>query len=388
MLEKNRGTIIIFSTAYLPYLGGAEIAIKGITDHVGDFNFVMLTARYARSLPPRQQVGKVMVYRLGFGTPFYKFLLPLLAFVKFFSVRMKISGPVMLWAMMVSYSSLAALFIKKLHPELPLLLTLQEGDSEAHIRRGRLGLIGFFWKQMIGKADYIQTISNYLKALAVSFGAAPNSIMVVPNGIDVAAFRNPDPILQEDIKSMFGIVRDDKVIFTASRLVHKNAADVIIESMQFLPRRAKLVIAGGGEDEQKLKTLAREKGVSDRVHFAGTVPNNRIPAYFAIAHVFVRPSRSEGLGVAFLEAMAAGTAIVATEVGGIKDFLRDGETGLVVAVDDPKDTAEKIDMLLRDEPLRQKLIANGRRLVEEKYQWSKISGQMKNIFRRLLFSNS
>ncbi|MEK7085039.1 MAG: hypothetical protein AAB904_00760, partial [Patescibacteria group bacterium] len=107
MHEKNRGTIIIFSTAYLPYLGGAEIAIKGITDHVGDFNFMMLTARYTRNLPRREQVGNVMVYRLGFGAPFDKFLLPVLAFIKFFSARKEISGPVMLWAMMVSYGSIA-----------------------------------------------------------------------------------------------------------------------------------------------------------------------------------------------------------------------------------------------------------------------------------------
>ncbi|MEK7085276.1 MAG: glycosyltransferase family 4 protein, partial [Patescibacteria group bacterium] len=231
---------------------------------------------------------------------------------------------------------------------------------------------------------HIQTISNYLKELAVSFGAAPSSITVIPNGINIRAFQNPDPILREDIKSTFGVTRDDRVIFTASRLVHKNAVDVIIKSMQLLPRHAKLVIAGEGEDEQKLKALARALGVSDRVHFAGMVPNDQIPAYFAIAHVFARPSRSEGLGVAFLEAMAAGVPVVATEVGGIVDFLRDGETGLAVGVNNPSDVAKKIELLLADEPLRQKLIANGRRLVEEKYQWSKIAAQMANIFEGLL----
>ena len=238
------------------------------------------------------------------------------------------------------------------------------------------------------EADHIQTISNYLGELAASFGAAWRSITVIPNGIDIKTFQNPNPILREDIKSTFGITSDDRVISTASRLVHKNAVDVVIKSMQFLPRHAKLVIAGGGEDEQKLKALARALGVSDRVHFAGTVPIEQIPAYFAIAHVFVRPSRSEGLGVAFLEAMAAGVPVVATAVGGIKDFLIHGETGLAVAVDDPNDVAKKIESLLADEPLRQKLIAHGRRLVEEKYQWSKIAAQMANIFEGLLFSNS
>ncbi|MEK9166470.1 MAG: glycosyltransferase family 4 protein, partial [Patescibacteria group bacterium] len=228
---------------------------------------------------------------------------------------------------------------------------------------------------MVQRADYIQTISNYLKVLAVSFGAHEDKIAVVPNGVDIAMFQNPDPMEREDIKSTFGITVDDKVIFTDSRLVHKNAVDVLIQSMQFLKTPAKLVILGGGEEEEKLKSLARSLGLWGRVHFVGAVSFERIPPYFAIAHVFARPSRSEGLGPVFLEAMASGLPVVATRVGGIQDFLQDGDTGLAVNVDDAADVAAKIDMLLADPVLRQKLIANGRHLVEEKYQCSNLASQ-------------
>jgi len=100
----------------------------------------------------------------------------------------------------------------------------------------------------------------------------------------------------------------------------------------------------------------------------------------------VRPSRSEGLGVSFLEAMAAGLPIIGTPVGGIPDFLKDGETGLFTKVDDPEDLAKKIELLFSDEALRQKLVRNGRKLVEEKYQWSKIARDMGKIFKELCAS--
>ena len=111
-----------------------------------------------------------------------------------------------------------------------------------------------------------------------------------------------------------------------------------------------------------------------------------IPRYLNEADIFVRPSRSEGLGNSFLEAMAAGLPIIATSVGGIKDFLIDRETGLEVKVDDAKDLADKIELLFTDEVLCEKLSRNGRKLVEEKYQWSKIGKDMEKIFLELCAS--
>jgi len=86
----------------------------------------------------------------------------------------------------------------------------------------------------------------------------------------------------------------------------------------------------------------------------------------ALADVFVRPSLSEGLGNVFLEAMAAGLPIIGTPVGGILDFLKDGETGLFCRIKNPKSIAEKIKEILSDDRLREKLIQNGQKLAEEK----------------------
>ena len=167
-----------------------------------------------------------------------------------------------------------------------------------------------------------------------------------------------------------------------SRLVKKNGVEDIIKAAQDL--RFKLLIIGKGEQEEYLKDLTKKLNLEDNVLFLGEVSHKDLPQYLWISDVFVRPSLSEGLGNAFLEAMAAGVPAIGTKVGGIPDFLREGETGLFCEVQNPKSITEKIKTLLKDENLRLRLIENGRKLVEEKYSWDFIALEMKNIFDKLI----
>jgi glycosyltransferase involved in cell wall biosynthesis len=96
----------------------------------------------------------------------------------------------------------------------------------------------------------------------------------------------------------------------------------------------------------------------------------------------VRPSISEGLGTAFLEAMAAGLPIVGTNVGGIPDFLKDSQTGLFCTTES-KSIAEKINLLLKDNDLRNRISENARKLVSEKYQWDNIAEEYKKLYLEL-----
>ena len=117
---------------------------------------------------------------------------------------------------------------------------------------------------------------------------------------------------------------------------------------------------------KKLKDLAKELKVDDIVQFLGHIEPEKVYEHLAEADIFVRPSRSEGLGSSFLEAMGAGLPIIATPVGGIPDFLKDGETGLFCEVDDPQDLAKKIKLLMADEELAKQISENGRQLIFEK----------------------
>ena len=99
-----------------------------------------------------------------------------------------------------------------------------------------------------------------------------------------------------------------------------------------------------------------------------------------ISDVFVRSSRSEGLGSSFLEAMSAGVPVIGTRVGGIPDFLKDRETGLFCKTDNPVDLSKQISRILTDEELRAKVIKNGRSLVVENYDWDKITKSFKELY--------
>ena len=105
-----------------------------------------------------------------------------------------------------------------------------------------------------------------------------------------------------------------------------------------------------------------------------------MPKYLKISDVFARPSLSEGLGNSFLEAMAAGVPVVATAVGGIPDFLKDGETGYFCEVQNPKSLAEAILKFENNPQKTNEIIVNAKKMVLDKYDWSLISRDMKKMF--------
>ncbi|PIR97608.1 MAG: hypothetical protein COT91_00450 [Candidatus Doudnabacteria bacterium CG10_big_fil_rev_8_21_14_0_10_41_10] len=385
MGQLHMKNILIFSSAYLPFVGGAEVALTEITKRLSaDFNFTLITYRFNKEHPETEMIDGVKVHRLGYGTKLDRFFLfPFLAYLKGREI-FKHEKVDLLWGMMVSYASIGAYLLKILKPNLPFLLTLQEGDSERHLKRGKLGLLGFWWRRMLKKANYIQAISAYLADYAVKQGAR-QKIAIIPNGVALANFdKISNERDREKTRKFLNLLDSDKVIMTSSRLVTKNAVDILIRSLKFLGPSYVLLVAGTGVQEEQLKNLAEELDIEEQVLFLGQVPQSELFEYLAISSVFSRPSRSEGLGNSFLEAMAVGVPVVGTKQGGIPDFLKDGETGLFCKVDDPEDLASKIRKLSENDELRNKIIFQSRKLVRERYSWGLIALHMKGVFTELI----
>jgi len=389
MDEKSaKKNILIFSIAYAPFVGGAEVAVREITDRLGDYEFDMLTARLSPRIARFEKIGNVNVYRLGFGFGFDKYLFLFLAPLKALFLNKKRSYALS-WSIMAAYAGFAGLFFKLVRPGTPFLLTLQEGDPLPEIER-KVRLVWPIFKKIFLKADHIQAISNFLADWARKIGYK-GDLSVVSNGVDTQKFKiQPSSRAQvegnskfkiADFKEKLKIKSEERVIITVSRLVKKNGVEDIIKAAQDL--RFKLLIIGKGEQEEYLKDLTKKLNLEDNVLFLGEVSHKDLPQYLWISDVFVRPSLSEGLGNAFLEAMAAGVPVIGTKVGGIPDFLREGETGLFCEVQNPKSIAEKIETLLKDKKLRLRLVENGIRSVEEKYNWDSIARQIENIFKKL-----
>ncbi|RJQ36824.1 glycosyltransferase [Candidatus Parcubacteria bacterium] len=387
MMATEKPAVLVFTTAYHPYIGGAEIAIEHVARRLAsEYRFFIITARMNRDLAPMQFREEGVIVRVGLGTRYDKFLLPFWGTIKVLGM-MRRTKPAFFWPVMVNWSGLIPYFINTLRfwDHIPVFQTLQEGDSEAHIRHGRFGMTGFAWRFALRRADEVQAISSYLGDFSRQFGYR-GRVRVIPNGIDFSVFQNPMSVEdREALKKRLGIASDARVIVTTSRLVEKNAIDVLIRAFARMHRESgaspsALVIVGDGHERERLVTLARTLGVAERVQFVGSVPNADIPRYLAIADIYCRPSRSEGLGVSFLEAMAAGVPVVATAVGGITDFLRDGENGIAAKVDDYQDLAAKLSRLLGDGLLRQRLGAAGRETVKKFYQWDAIAESFRTAF--------
>ncbi|OGN00670.1 MAG: hypothetical protein A2651_03330 [Candidatus Yanofskybacteria bacterium RIFCSPHIGHO2_01_FULL_42_12] len=368
MLEKTR--VLILTTAYLPQIGGSELAIKNTTDRLPEIKFDLITSQLSKDVPEYERIGDVNVYRVGEIMGLSSFLLPknffpISVFLKAVKLIRKQGHYDVIHAYQASQAAGGGWLLKWVYPKTPFLLTIQEGKD---LNR-QPWLMRFLRHFIFRKADVITVISNYL-AQYVRSQNSKVPISIIPNGVDVSKFKPEGE-------------HNSKVIITSSRLVKKNGIGDLVDAIAVVKKEVpdiKLLVVGSGEQAKELKTKSSLLGLENNIEFIGEVPNDLLPQYLAKASIFVRPSLSEGLGIAFLEAMAAGLPVVATPVGGIPDFLKDGETGLFCKVGDPEDIAEKINTILSDDNLRNRLITNGRKLVEAKYTWDKISDKFRELY--------
>ena len=142
----------------------------------------------------------------------------------------------------------------------------------------------------------------------------------------------------------------------------------------------RLALVGFGPDEDRIRSTITTQGVEDRVTLLGRVPGGEMPAHMASADLLVLPSiRIEGLGVVLLEALASGTPVVGSDVGGIPDIIEDGVTGLLSRSQDPSDIAAKCVRMIKDNDLNRRTIENGKRLVDDRFSWTRIGEALEAI---------
>ena len=373
--------VLILSIAYDPFIGGAEVAIKKITDKIDHYFFDMITTRFDKNLPKYEKIGNVNVYRVGFGFWLDKYLFPILALLKAIRLQWQHKYDIV-WGMMANYAGLVAFLFQSIFRQVKYLLTLQSGDSNAF-----LWIRTWFWyplyRLIYTRADIIQVISQYLANRARKYGFRGN-IQFVPNGADLAGFNtyfSPEEL--NNLKSELGFQKDDIILVTTSRLVKKNAIDDVIKALPNLDNNIKFLIIGTGKLEKSLKKLTKELKVDNRVVFYGFVPHDKISIYLHMSDIFIRPSLTEGLGNSFLEAMLCKLPIIATEVGGIKDFLVNEVTGMACGVNNPKSIVDAVNKLLHDDNLKDKIIKNGFETVKREYDWELVAEKMKHIFEKI-----
>ena len=261
---------------------------------------------------------------------------------------------------------------------MPLILRHEEPDivhlqfpypvgetSQWLMRRGRATIISYqsdvvrqaailrfynpILKRVLRQADRILASSpNYIRSSSWLRPLA-DKCTVVPLGVDVARFDKPRPQQVQIIRQRY----PGPLLLFVGRLRYYKGLDYLLHAMQQV--EATLLLVGTGPEAARLRVLSEELGVAERVHFLGDVSDEMLPAYYQAADLFVLPSshRSEAFGIVLLEAMAAGTPLISTELGtGTSWVNQDGVTGLVTRPRDAQALAIAINRLLKDDAMR------------------------------------
>jgi glycosyltransferase involved in cell wall biosynthesis len=234
------------------------------------------------------------------------------------------------------------------------------------------------WMVSRGVGGYIAVSHHVAERVRAVMPWPSERIEVIPNGIDVTAFRHDRA---EDLRRE--VAGDDPrpLVLTVGRLDEQKGHACLLEAARLVPD-AQFALAGDGPLDDLLRDRAARLGVADRIRFLGR--REDIAALLACADLFVLPSRYEGLPLAVLEAMAAAVPVVATDVGGTSEAVVDGATGLLVPADDPRALAAAVRRALDDPAGAHRLGAAGRDRARREFTAAVMARRTETIYRRLL----
>jgi len=249
-------------------------------------------------------------------------------------------------------------------------------------------------KQVLRRADrvVVATLAE-LTQLRFLYKANDRKLVVIPPGVDVCHFY---PIPADEAKMYVGLKPEDRMVLFVGRIEPLKGVDTLIQAMSCLQwkeeRPVHLAIIGGdpaaspeemSAEMARLQKLCDDLAVGQTVVFLGKRDQDKLPYYYSAAELVVMPSHYESFGMVALEAMACGTPVIASEVGGLAYLVRDGETGFTIPDQEPETLCEKISWLLNDHHLHETM---SRRAVEyaQDYAWEKIAKQIVDVYKSLL----
>ncbi|HVB96817.1 MAG TPA: glycosyltransferase [Chloroflexota bacterium] len=249
-----------------------------------------------------------------------------------------------------------------------------EGKTRDWRARQAYRLIGRLASQMV-------TVSEATRREMIAWGGiSPARVEVIPNGVDYP----PSPVDRAAVRQRLGIAPDCSLVVAAGRLDPIKGFDHLIAAAPLLPDSLaiQILIAGGGPEHDHLAHFIRQLQVEDRVHLLGPIDN--VPELLAAADVVAMTSRSETFGLVAAEAMASGTAVVASAVGGLPELIEPGRSGVLVPYAHPRALGEAIVDLIRRPDLRRQLARNGQERIRESFTVSQMADRYAKLYCQLV----
>ncbi len=256
-------------------------------------------------------------------------------------------------------------------------------------------------RRLMQEVDTVVAATTLDRAQMVwNYGANAERIRVVPCGVDLSRFQPTD---RTTSRVRLGLPADEELLLCVGRMEPLKGMDALIRALALLDaqepaqRSRRRVLLIGGDDEtrpddwnseqRRLNALRHELGVADRVNFLGTRPHEQLSDYFSAANVVAVPSHYESFGMAALEALACGAAVVASNVGGLALTIEDGRSGLLFPPNDHIALAAQIRVILKDRTYAEKLESGARRRASE-YGWSTVARRIMAIYEDLVLAGA
>lgn len=219
-----------------------------------------------------------------------------------------------------------------------------------------------------------------------------DNVVIIPPGVDTSRFY---PIPADEAKEFIGVPPCERMLLFVGRIEPLKGIDTLIQAIAIMRDMGVFVCLSviGGEpnptkemestEMARLREMCESAGLSDLVTFLGKRGQDTLPYYYSAAEAVVVPSHYESFGMVALEAMACGAPVVASQVGGLAFLVKDGQTGFTVPVDDPKELANRLAMVVNDHDLRERLGKQAAQSAQE-YAWENIADQMIKAYQDLL----
>jgi len=266
-------------------------------------------------------------------------------------------------------------------------------------------------QQILEQADCVVATSPQEKEQLRSLVSQQGCVEVIPCGTDIDKFRL---IPKAEARSTLGFHANDQIVLYVGRFDPRKGIETLVQAFaqlqqtigkrqpatsldslilkphQSLPM-LRLVIVGGsdpdqpdGQERARIETVVHELGIAAQVSFVGRVGHDRLPLYYTAADVCVIPSHYEPFGLVAIEAMACGTPVVASNVGGLKFTVVPEETGLLVSPQDADAFASAVERILTDDLWVHKLRKQASARVQQNFSWTGVAVQLSDLYRRML----
>ncbi|RIX59410.1 glycosyltransferase family 1 protein [Paenibacillus nanensis] len=287
--------------------------------------------------------------------------------------RMRIKKP---YDIIHAHHPIAALVMKQLFPDTPLVVTVHSSYERELILNGKIKeggpehrFLTSIYRELESKADKLMTVSESFRSYLTPYVEWPERIKVIPNGFDEKRFK---PIAHENEVTQ---------LITVCRLVPAKGLDVLLHACAELKQRGcpfVLHIIGDGPIRKELEDLAQELDLYNDIIFYGYMlhPEEFMPFF----DVFVLPSRAEAFGSVFAEAALCWLALVGTNVGGIAEQIEDGVNGLLVPPENAAALADALEKVVADPTYRYNLARAGWDKAKKVYSLQRVISQLKKVY--------